>query len=62
MMRSNDRLLSVYEAETLTGRKAGTWRKDIKKRRIAFVKLGRHVRIPLSEIERLIKEGWRQPL
>ena len=56
------KLLSVFQAEKLTGRKVSTWRRDIAERRINYVKLGRLVRIPLSEIERLIKKGWRDPI
>lgn len=58
--REGERLVTVAEAEKLTGRKASTWRKDMVTRRIAFVRLGRSVRIPISEIERLIEEGWRE--
>lgn len=55
----DEKLLSVFEAQEMTGRKASTWRRDISERRVAHVKLGRLVRIPLSEIERLISEGYR---
>lgn len=61
-MNSDQRLLSVFQAEQMTGRKAATWRRDIFERRIAYVKIGRQVRIPLSEVERLINEGWRESL
>jgi len=58
--RVNRKLLSVHEAEALTGRKAATWRRDISKRRIAFVKLGpRQVKIPIEVIEKLINDGYR---
>lgn len=60
------RLLSLIEAEQLTGRKVATWRKDIRQRRIAHVRIGRQVRIPLEVIEGLIAAGYRpaitQPL
>jgi excisionase family DNA binding protein len=55
------RLLSVSEAEELTGRKAATWRRDILERRIPYVKLGRLVRIPLDAIEEIIRRGYRLP-
>lgn len=55
----NENLLSVLEAQGLTGRKASTWRRDIAEGRVASVKLGRLVRIPLSEIHRLIRSGYR---
>jgi excisionase family DNA binding protein len=61
-MKDSERFISVEEAETITGRKAATWRRDIFKRKIAFVKFGRLVRIPMSEIERLVKEGYRAPI
>jgi excisionase family DNA binding protein len=57
----NDRLLTVVQAEEITGRKASTWRRDIFEKKIAVVKLGRLVRIPMSEIERLVTEGYRAP-
>jgi len=59
MQKSTERLLTVTEAEALTGRKASTWRRDILKRRIAYVKIGRQVRIPLEVIEDLIARGYR---
>ena len=52
-------LLTVYEAEELTGRKAATWRRDILERRIPYVKLGRQVRIPVEVIQGLIEAGYR---
>ena len=62
MMTEGERLVTVVEAERLTGRKASTWRRDIFSRRIPYVKIGRQVRIPLSAIQRLIADGWRDPL
>ena len=59
---SGERLLSVFEAEDLTGRKASTWRRDILERRVGRVKIGRLVRIPLSEVQRLIDHGYQPPL
>ncbi len=52
-------LLTIKEAEILTGRKAATWRADIRKRKVASVKLGRQVRIPLEAIRAMIRHGWR---
>ena len=57
-----DKLLSVFEAEAMTGRKASTWRRDIHERRVGHVKLGRLVRIPLSEVQRLVSSGYRPPV
>ncbi len=53
------RLLSLKEAEAMTGRKASTWRRDILLRRIPYVKLVRQVRIPIEVIEDLIARGYR---
>jgi hypothetical protein len=58
----SERLISVLEAEAMTGRKASTWRKDILMRRIAYVKIGRQVRIPLEVVEGLIRDGWVEPV
>lgn len=51
-------LLTVFEAETLTGRKAATWRKDILRRKIPCVRIGRQVRIPIEAIEQLVRDGY----
>lgn len=52
------KLLTGGEAETLTGRKASTWRRDILLRKIPCVRIGRQVRIPIEAIEQLIREGY----
>ena len=54
-----EKLLTVVEALAMTGREASTWRRDITERKVASVKLGRLVRIPLSEVHRLISSGYR---
>ena len=55
-----DRLVTLQEAEALTGRKVSTWRRDIFERRVPVVHLGRRsVRIQLSVIEGMIREGFR---
>lgn len=56
------KLLSVHEAEAMTGRKAATWRRDILQKRITVVRLGRLVRIPIEEIENLIEKGYQPKL
>ena len=53
------KLLTVSEAEAMTGRKASTWRRDILKRKIPYVKIGRQVRIPIEAINDLIRQGYR---
>ena len=57
-----DKLLTVFQAEAMTGRKAATWRKDILKQRVGFVKIGRQVRIPLKEVRAMIAKGYREPI
>lgn len=56
------RLVSVFEAERISGLRAGTWRKFILQRRVPYVKLGRSVRIPESAIAAMIEKGWRAPV
>jgi len=55
----SQKLLTVREAEELTGRKASTWRKDILQKKIDYVKIGRQVRIPIEVINELIRSGYR---
>ena len=59
MKNATSKLLTVFEAEAMTGRKAATWRRDILTRRIPYVKLGRQVRIPIEVIMELIQKGYR---
>lgn len=59
MAHQLEQLFTVVQAEAMTGRKASTWRRDILQRKIAYVKIGRQVRIPRSVIDELISEGWR---
>jgi hypothetical protein len=57
---SGDRLLTLKEAEALTGRRVSTWRKDIFEKRIPVVHLGRRqVRIQFSVIRAMFEEGFR---
>lgn len=55
-------LLTLREAEALTKRKVSTWRKDIKQRRIPYVRLGRQIRLTRAFVEKLIREGMREPI
>lgn len=55
-----EKLLTVFECEARTGRKASTWRKAILRREIPYVKLGRSVRIPEEVVDRMITDGWRE--
>ena len=58
-MFKTERLLTLREAEQLTGRKVSTWRKDIRLRRVPYVRLGRQIRIPLEAVCELIAAGYR---
>jgi excisionase family DNA binding protein len=62
VQRPTEELLTLAEAESLTKRKVATWRKDIRLRRIPYVKLGRQVLIPREAIDDLITRGWREPV
>lgn len=50
-------MLTVRQAAERLGLRDSTLRAWIVQRRIGIVRLGRAVRIPLEEIERLIAEG-----
>jgi hypothetical protein len=60
--RRTEELLTLAEAELLTKRKVATWRKDIRLRRVPYVKLGRQVLLPREAIDDLINRGWREPV
>lgn len=51
------KLLTIREAAERTNNRESTWRAWVLKRRVVVIKIGRSVRIPESEIERMIKEG-----
>jgi len=51
--------LGVDDAETLSGRSRWTWRRDAYAGKVASVKLGRRLLIPMSEIRRVMAEGYR---
>jgi excisionase family DNA binding protein len=53
---------TVSEFAAITKWKVSTVRKKLHERKIAYIKLGRNVRIPESELERLLKEGHRPAL
>ena len=61
-MRASDRLLRVSEAAERLGLKESTIRRRILERKVAYVKSGRAVRIPTEVVDRLITEGWREPV
>jgi excisionase family DNA binding protein len=51
--------LGVQEAQELTGISKWTWRRWSYDGRVASVKLGKRLLIPLREIERLVEENTR---
>jgi hypothetical protein len=51
--------LGVTDAEIMTGRSRWTWRRDCYTGRIASVKLRGRLLIPISEIRRVLAEGYR---
>jgi excisionase family DNA binding protein len=57
-----ERLLSVAEAADLLGTTTRFPRRLIAERRIRFVRVGRHIRIPQSAIEEFIAAGTVQPI
>ncbi len=61
-MSKSDKLLSVREVADRLALKPSTIRRRILERRIAYVKIGRAVRIPSEAVDRLIEEGWREPV
>jgi excisionase family DNA binding protein len=51
--------LGVAEAESLTGVSRWTWRRWCYDGKVASVKLGKRLLIPVSEIRRILAEGTR---
>ncbi|GAB3213853.1 helix-turn-helix domain-containing protein [Marinactinospora endophytica] len=60
--RPAGRLLTVAEVAELLNTSQRYPRRLIEERRITFVKIGRHVRIPESAVEDLIVSGTVEPL
>lgn len=58
----NDRYLSVDQVAELLGTTARFPRRLIEERRIRYVKLGRHVRIPESAVEEFIRSRTVEPI
>jgi hypothetical protein len=54
--------VSVQGAETMTGRSRWSWRRDAYAGKIASVKLGAKLLIPIAEIRRVIAENTRARL
>lgn len=62
MLKHSERLLTVREAANRLGFKEATIRRRILERRIAYVKNGRSVRIPIEVVNQQITENWRDPI
>ena len=60
--QSADRLLTVAQAAELLGTTERFPRRLIEQRRIRFVRLGRHVRIPESALRDFIAAGLVEPV
>jgi excisionase family DNA binding protein len=60
--RRSERLLTIAEAATRLGLKISTIRRRILERRIAVVRIGRAVRIPIEVVDALIADGWDDPV
>lgn len=62
MSRSADRLLTVAQAAELLATSDSFPRRLITERRIRFVRVGRHVRIPESALVEFIAAGTVEPV
>ncbi len=61
-MSSKERLLTVDEAAARWGTSVHFPRRLIRERRIRFVRIGRHVRIPEGAVDALIERGTVEPV
>lgn len=52
-------LVDVKGAEIITGRSRWSWRRDAYSGKIASVKIGAKLLIPIVEIKRVVAEGTR---
>ena len=57
-----EQLLSVNQAAELLGTTFRFPRRLVAERRVRFIHVGRHVRIPLSALEDLIRDGTVEPV
>ena len=55
-------LLGMVDAEQMTGRSRWSWRRDAYEGRIASVKIGRRLFVPVAEVQRVIAENTRPRL
>lgn len=61
-MTTNDQLLTVAEVADLLRTSERFPRRLIAERRIRFIRLGRHVRIPKSALDDFIAAGLVEPI
>ena len=62
MSKNTGKLLTVHQAAERLGTSVTFPRRLIAERRITFVRVGRHVRIPEGAIEDLITRGTVEPM
>ena len=62
MNPDNDRLLTVAEAAEMLATSERFPRRLIAERRIRYIRVGRHVRIPESALRELLQAGTVEPL
>ena len=56
-MKIEKHLLSVREAAMISGMSVGWWRRQILLRRVAFIRVGGAVRIPVPVISAILASG-----
>jgi excisionase family DNA binding protein len=62
MSKTTGKLLTVHQAADRLGTSVRFPRRLIAERRIVFVRVGRHVRIPEGGIDELIASGTVEPI
>ena len=62
MNNTRDRLLTVAQVAELLGTSERFPRRLLAERRIRFVRIGRHVRIPESAVDEFIVAGFVEPM
>ncbi|HSI93755.1 MAG TPA: excisionase family DNA-binding protein [Jiangellaceae bacterium] len=62
MTKSTGKLLTVHQAAERLGTSVRFPRRLIAERRITFVRVGRHVRIPEAAIDGMITAGTVEPI
>jgi excisionase family DNA binding protein len=62
MSKTTGKLLTVHQAAERLGTSVRFPRRLIAERRIVFVRVGRHVRIPEGAIDEMIASGMVEPI